>query len=104
MGDEHVGTDRRRCDGREILDGVIGDVRQQKVIDDVRTADDDQRVTVGRGPHQRFVAYDRVPAGPVVDDDLLSQRSVSFGPMMRATPSTPPPGGKGTIMRTGLLG
>ncbi len=66
---------------------------------------DKQRVAVGLRAEHGFRADGAGRAGPMLDDErLLPLSRASFSATMRGMASAAPPGGNGTMMRTGFAG
>ena len=94
QGDRHRGD---QADRREILARVVAGIRVEARIDrDGAGVREHQRVAVGLGLGDRAGADRAAAAGAVLDDDLRLERADSFSATMRASASTPPPGGNGT--------
>ena len=100
--DRHRGD---QPDRREILARIVARIGIEARIDRDRAGvAEQQRVAVGLGLGDRAGAEIAAGAGAVIDHDGCLSAPESFSATMRASASTPPPGGNGTtsvIVREG---
>jgi hypothetical protein len=73
MHDQHQPRGRELRDRREIVDRVVGQLRQQRRVDRVLVVGHEQRVAVGVGLRGQLGCKHAGRAGAVIDDELLFQ-------------------------------
>ena len=103
---EHVGRDRDQRDGREILDGIVGELAVQTDVDRVRgQCAFENRVAIRCALGHEIRADIAAGAGPIVDDHGLAPGIRQLLPDRAGDDVERPSGrGKGTTRRMGFVG